>query len=141
MSDSQNQNEPKKTYAQWERERFRKAKSDKKTNFVAIGSVCFLVYIGHTYFNENAPIILPLIYYPTSIIGYFLVWSDKEAALNKKWRVKEVNILFWALIGGWPGVYLARKIYRHKTNNMIFEFLLLIVTVLNVGLFKYVTAR
>lgn len=47
-------------------------------------------------------------------------WSDKRAALRGTWRTPESSLLRAALLGGTPGAFLARRVFRHKTRKQPF---------------------
>ena len=45
---------------------------------------------------------------------------SKEYAQHKMWRTPEAKLLFYAMIGGWPGAKYAQKKLRHKTRKQPF---------------------
>lgn len=47
-------------------------------------------------------------------------WSDKRAALRGTWRTPESSLLMGAFLGGTPGAFLARRLFRHKTRKQPF---------------------
>lgn len=47
-------------------------------------------------------------------------WFDKRAALRGTWRTPESSLLMGALLGGTPGAFLARRMFRHKTRKQPF---------------------
>lgn len=47
-------------------------------------------------------------------------WIDKRAALRGTWRTPESSLLTGALLGGTPGAFLARRMFRHKTRKQPF---------------------
>lgn len=47
--------------------------------------------------------------------------SDKRSAEAGEWRVPESTLHFMALIGGWPGAFLAQRAFRHKTAKASFQ--------------------
>ena len=46
---------------------------------------------------------------------------DKMLAESGKRRIAENTLLFWAIIGGTPGAYLGRVLFRHKTRKQLFS--------------------
>jgi uncharacterized membrane protein YsdA (DUF1294 family) len=46
---------------------------------------------------------------------------DKMLAEAGKWRVSEARLLGLALIGGSPGAYAGRHLFRHKTRKQPFS--------------------
>lgn len=57
-----------------------------------------------------------------NIIGFILVGIDKYKARYKLWRIPERTFFALTLIGGFPGVYTALFIFRHKTRRWYFVF-------------------
>lgn len=73
---------------------------------------------------------LPSLLTPLNIAGYLIAinlgaWAafgiDKLLARRKKARVSERTLLVWAALGGTPGAYLARRMFRHKTRKQPFS--------------------
>lgn len=61
---------------------------------------------------------------------YVLVWSlisfrcyanDKRKAQEKDWRISESTLHLTALLGGWPGAFLAQRQFRHKVSKFGFQ--------------------
>ena len=68
-----------------------------------------------------------------ALISFFTflayIW-DKHQARTGGWRTAESTLHLLALIGGWPGAYLAQRRLRHKTSKVSFLVIFwLIVTV------------
>ncbi len=59
-------------------------------------------------------------------------WFDKNAAIQRTWRVKERTLHLLALLGGWPGAYAAQRILRHKTVKQPFQAIFCMCVVLNI---------
>ena len=63
-----------------------------------------------------------------------LVWHhDKERAVTGGGRVSEANLLGLALIGGTPGAFLSRHLFRHKTRKQPFSTMLWLIATLQTG--------
>ncbi|KAJ1345450.1 hypothetical protein BSLG_000963 [Batrachochytrium salamandrivorans] len=60
-----------------------------------------------------------------------LFWYDKHQATTKGWRVRERDLQFTALIGGWMGGLWAMQTFRHKTVKKSFKEPYMIATGLN----------
>lgn len=71
------------------------------------------------------PFINPAIIVSLAIIinvwTFMLFGIDKIKAENKSWRISEGSLLFWALVGGTPGAYAGRAVFRHKTRKQPFS--------------------
>lgn len=61
-------------------------------------------------------------------------WQDKARARAGERRVPEADLLGLALIGGTPGAYLARRLFRHKTRKQPFNTYLRLIALLQIGL-------
>jgi uncharacterized membrane protein YsdA (DUF1294 family) len=60
-------------------------------------------------------------------------WQDKQRAIGGDRRVPESDLLGLALIGGSPGAFLARHLFRHKTRKEPFSTQLMVIAVIQVG--------
>ena len=67
-----------------------------------------------------------------SVIGY---WIDKNAAIQKNWRISETVLLLLGLVGGWPGAILAQELFRHKTRKGTFRYLFWMTVAINMAAF------
>ena len=47
--------------------------------------------------------------------------TDKVAAVNGQWRTSETTLHVIALLSGWPGALVARRVFRHKTTKEPFR--------------------
>ena len=61
-------------------------------------------------------------------------WQDKQRAISGDKRISEGDLLGLAIIGGSPGAFLARKLFRHKTRKQPFGNQLLGIAVVQAGL-------
>lgn len=53
-----------------------------------------------------------------SLLAYAL---DKSAAIQHQRRTPERTLHLLALLGGWPGAWLAQKVWRHKFRKRRFQ--------------------
>lgn len=60
-------------------------------------------------------------------------WRDKVYAINGRRRIPEADLLKLALIGGTPGAFLARHMFRHKTRKEPFSTYLQLIAVIQLG--------
>lgn len=60
-------------------------------------------------------------------------WDDKQRAVESRRRIRESDLLGLALIGGSPGAFLARRLFRHKTRKEPFSTQLLVIVALQIG--------
>ena len=64
--------------------------------------------------------ILILYFFIINLIGYFLMYLDKQKAKKSKWRIKESTFFLIAILGGSIGAFLGMYIFRHKTKHLKF---------------------
>jgi len=57
---------------------------------------------------------------------------DKARALRGEWRIRESTLLGLALLGGTPGAYTGRAVFRHKTRKQPFSGMLFAIAILQV---------
>ena len=55
-----------------------------------------------------------------NLIAFAAFGIDKAAAENGRRRIAEATLLLWAFIGGTPGAYAGRALFRHKTRKQPF---------------------
>lgn len=66
--------------------------------------------------------------------------QDKQRAVAGERRIPEANLLGLALIGGTPGAFLARQLFRHKTRKQPFSTLLILIAAVQAGAIIGLTA-
>ena len=78
---------------------------------------------------------LPLLFALLLVNGWTLLrfWQDKQRARAGERRISEANLLGLALIGGSPGAFLGRRLFRHKTTKEPFSTQLLVIAALQIG--------
>lgn len=55
-----------------------------------------------------------------NLIGFFIMFIDKNRAIHKQWRIPEKTLLLISLIGGSIGMYIGMQVFRHKTKHLKF---------------------
>lgn len=60
-------------------------------------------------------------------------WDDKHRAIGGLRRIPESDLLGLALIGGTPGAFAARHLFRHKTRKEPFSTHLMLIAVIQIG--------
>lgn len=58
---------------------------------------------------------------------------DKWAAKTSRWRTAEPTLHILSLLGGWPGAFVAQRLFRHKSRKKPFQSVFLITIVANVA--------
>lgn len=56
-----------------------------------------------------------------NFVAFAAFGLDKMLAEAGHWRIAEVTLLTWAVIGGTPGAYAGRALFRHKTRKQPFS--------------------
>lgn len=56
-----------------------------------------------------------------NLVAFAAFGIDKLAARRGGWRVSEAKLLGFAFLGGSPGAYAARHLFRHKTRKQPFS--------------------
>lgn len=100
----------------------------------AIASLAFLLVVVGLGILGRVPSILVWLYLGASIVAFFMYWLDKSAARNGHWRTKESSLLFCGLVGGWPGAFIAQRLFRHKSAKVKFQVTFWITVFVNIGL-------
>lgn len=59
--------------------------------------------------------------------------EDKARAIAGERRIPESDLLTLALIGGTPGAFLARHLFRHKTRKQPFSTWLWLIAMIQIG--------
>jgi uncharacterized membrane protein YsdA (DUF1294 family) len=49
-----------------------------------------------------------------SAAAFVMYWLDKRRAGRGEWRISERTLHGIELLGGWPGAWLAQRVFRHK---------------------------
>lgn len=60
-------------------------------------------------------------------------WQDKGYARAGDRRIPEADLLGLALIGGSPGAFAARHLFRHKTRKEPFSTQLMLIAAIQIG--------
>lgn len=58
-----------------------------------------------------------------SLVTFALYARDKRHAVRALPRTPENTLHLCALLGGWPGAFLAQRLLRHKTAKVSFQFI------------------
>lgn len=66
--------------------------------------------------------------------SYVLMLADKQQAILKRQRVPESTFMLCSMLGGWPMIYMAMYVFRHKTKKASFGFKIFFGMLVNIAL-------
>jgi uncharacterized membrane protein YsdA (DUF1294 family) len=69
-----------------------------------------------------------------SVITFLLYGFDKTQSKMGGWRVPEIVLHGLVLLGGFPGGWAGRSMFRHKTKKRFFLCVLAVSTAIHLGL-------
>jgi len=87
---------------------------------LATAALFFTLLAGLLVLNE-VPVMLLAAYGLLSGVAFMMYGADKSAAEQGRWRTSESTLHTIALVGGWPGALVARRVFRHKTIKQPFR--------------------
>lgn len=56
-----------------------------------------------------------------SLFTYFAYRSDKRRAEAGAWRIPESILHLCEFLGGWPGAFVAQRVFRHKIAKAFYQ--------------------
>jgi uncharacterized membrane protein YsdA (DUF1294 family) len=87
--------------------------------------------IGAAVFAGKLPLGVLVFYFAMSAFTFVVYLIDKAAAQSNRWRTEERVLHLCALIGGWPGAWVAQQLLRHKSIKIEFRRVFWATVVLN----------
>ncbi len=85
-------------------------------------SLMFFVFLIISILDRQLPLVILLIYLLLSVVSVYLYRGDKRAAKTSRPRVPESSLHWLAILGGWPGAFVAQQALRHKTAKWSFQW-------------------
>ena len=73
-----------------------------------------------------------------NLIGFFMMYIDKNKAKKGKYRISEKAILAISLILGAIGVYIGMYTFRHKTKHISFTVGIPVCIIINIFCIYYI---
>lgn len=64
---------------------------------------------------------VPGLYLLMSILTFLAYGNDKSRAERNQRRTPEATLHSMALFGGWPGAWIAQRVFRHKSKKVAFQ--------------------
>ena len=93
----------------------------------------FFILLGGLLVLDELPVTLLAAYGLFSGVAFLMYGADKSAAEQGRWRTSESTLHTIALIGGWPGALVARRVFRHKTTKQPFRTVFWCTVIANCG--------
>jgi uncharacterized membrane protein YsdA (DUF1294 family)/cold shock CspA family protein len=56
-----------------------------------------------------------------NVLSLAFYWIDKRRAEAGQWRISEGSLHLLELLGGWPGAFLAQRLFRHKIGKVSYQ--------------------
>lgn len=113
-----------------ERRQFVSEKSELKSDSMN-WTEFFVLFCVFIYLMMRLPQLIVMIYGALSLLTFIAYALDKSAAQSGQWRTKESTLHYLAILGGWPGAYLAQKYLRHKSKKKSFLTIFWVTVVFN----------
>lgn len=66
-----------------------------------------------------------------NFLALFTMGWDKWKAIHQRWRIPEKSLLLLGLLGGAVGLLVGSRIFRHKTQKMLFKIGIPVLLILN----------
>lgn len=104
------------------------------------GASTFLVVLAGLVAMGRVPWILLAWYLAASVVTFLLYGWDKTAAEGGHRRTPEATLNAFALLGGWPGAWIAQQAFRHKTRKQSFQVGFGLAVVMNVAALGWLVA-
>ncbi|WP_394251085.1 DUF1294 domain-containing protein [Vibrio profundi] len=102
-------------------------------SFNLVLALSFLVLVCASSFVLNGYPALIIVYVFMSLLTYIRYAVDKQAAIEKKFRVPESSLHIFSLLGGWPGALFAQNQLKHKSRKQPFKTILWLTIIVNSG--------
>lgn len=74
-----------------------------------------------------------------NIIGFFIMYIDKQKAKKGKWRIPEKILFIITALGGGIGTIAGMYTFRHKTQKIAFVIGFPTITILEIVAIMYFT--
>ena len=97
---------------------------------LATATLFFSLLVGLLVLDE-VPVMLLAAYGLFSGVAVLMYGADKSAAEQGRWRTSESTLHTIALVGGWPGALVARRVFRHKTTKQPFRIIFWVTVTAN----------
>jgi uncharacterized membrane protein YsdA (DUF1294 family)/cold shock CspA family protein len=87
---------------------------------MALLLVAYGALLGYGVWTARLPPIALGVLALLSLLTFFIYGFDKNAAETGRWRTAENTLHLLSLIGGWPGAWVAQRLFHHKVRKTSF---------------------
>ncbi|MGJ7556956.1 DUF1294 domain-containing protein [Variovorax sp. RB3P1] len=87
---------------------------------MALLLVGYAALLGYGVWTARIPPIALGVLLLLSLLTFFIYGFDKNAAQTGRWRTAENTLHLLSLVGGWPGAWVAQRLFRHKVRKTSF---------------------
>lgn len=87
---------------------------------MALLLVGYAALLGYGVWTARIPPIALGVLLLLSLLTFFIYGFDKNAAETGRWRTAENTLHLLSLAGGWPGAWVAQRLFRHKVRKTSF---------------------
>ena len=109
-------------------------RSSPRAAFLVVALVCIALAAWGVYGLGIALPAWPLWILCSSVVAFLFYGWDKLQASQGGWRVPELVLHILALAGGFPGAWLGRRVFRHKTKEPLFLIVIILSAILHIAL-------
>ena len=76
-----------------------------------------------------------------NIIGFIMMYIDKEKAKKDKYRISEKTFFVISLLLGAIGTYIGMYKFRHKTKHNLFTIGIPVMIIINIASIYYIITK
>ncbi|WP_161554255.1 DUF1294 domain-containing protein [Stenotrophobium rhamnosiphilum] len=95
-------------------------------------TMIFLSLLIYAVSSGRISLYILFMYTAASLLAFIVYAWDKSSARNNDWRTSESTLLFFGLICGWPGAFMAQRLLHHKNKKKTFQNAFWITVVFNI---------
>ena len=85
--------------------------------------------------------VLLTVYAMVNVIAFTLYGIDKRRAKKNLWRIRERTLLLATGLFGGAGAWLGMKVFRHKTQHMVFKVLVPVMAIAQMLLMAFAVGK
>ena len=85
--------------------------------------------------------VLLTVYAMVNVIAFTLYGIDKRRAKKNLWRIRERTLLLATGLFGGVGAWLGMKVFRHKTQHMVFKVLVPVMAIAQMLLMAFAVGK